>query len=98
MSYTFIIIQIEQKDVNSYSFNNGTLPKVAIQIKGPPGFTHQIPITGARDPSLFITICLLEEESLCNKCHLFTSNLDSPNLEAASCGESSNSVHSESQG
>ena len=63
-------MQIQQIDADLHSSNKGTLPGVTIQIKGPPGFTHQIPITGATDSSLFITICLFERESLCNECHL----------------------------
>ena len=98
--YYFFIPQIQQIDADLHSSNKGTLPGVTIQIKGPPGFTHQIPITGATDSSLFITICLFERESLCNECHLykFSSVLDSPNLEAVSCAESSNSVQPQSEG
>ena len=70
MILLFLYSQIDQMDADLHSANKGTLPRVTIQINGPPGFKHRIPITGAKNPSLFITIRLLEE-SLCNKCCLY---------------------------
>lgn len=52
--------QITKEDVDAFYFHNGDIPKVALSIEGPASYDRfiDIPISGARNPSLSIKIDL----------------------------------------